>query len=652
MKQPEGDRIIRVVNSSALVSGGGTPALSEIINRSLVHIQKSKTLTVPVRRAGEECELEIAPGVKIVMCWIPPGAFMMGSLDDEDVAVDDETQHLVTISQGYWLGKYQVTQEQWSAVMGCVPRCEEGPNFPAQNINWNDISGPGGFLEKVNCFYSAEDFFFLPTEAQWEYACRAGTATVLNSGKNLTTTDGACPNLDEVAWYGKNSGFEMHPVGQKKANSWGLHDMHGNVWEWCADWSGDFTGEPQIDPQGPVSGSFRVIRGGSFYNDASSCVTAFRSHAAPDFGHGFRLACRSVLINTTDGSDRGGIVEQVKNTVHVNTSKTFGRLHRIGEHEICWPDYQLVCSWAEQLHMLPVEVLMILLYPKSWSDCPRTSLFDGHFVNLVVDRRLMGITGLLPIEGLRIENLDMCQLDLCDLELFSLPSLKGLWCWGNKLTDLDLSPVPNLEVLCCWLNQITALDISSVPNLKVLDCQANELTDLDLSPVPNLTDLACRGNKLTGLDLSPVPELTTLDYGCTKLQFLDLSVLSNLKELNCDKNELTNLDLSQVPSLKKLHCNNNQLEKLDLSQVPNLTFLWCHENQLTDLNLSSVPNLENLSCGGNKLTGLDISSVPNLEHLSCPDNQLSKLNIRSLHRLKNLNCGSVRLIKRNDQNFK
>jgi formylglycine-generating enzyme required for sulfatase activity len=244
-------------------------------------------------RAGEEREFEIAAGVTLTMCWIPPGEFVMGSPADELGRDDDETQHRVTLTQGFWLGKYEVTQAQWEAVMGRNPSHFKGSNLPVEVVSWDDISQPGGFLEKANRQGSPNGRFRLPTEAQWEYACRAGTTTALNSGKNLTSTEGACPNLDEVGWYSQNSDSKTHPVGQKKANAWGLHDMHGNVWEWCADWYEAYPQGAATDPTGPNNGSYRVFRGGSWYDIASRACCAYRycySPSCADFDYGFRLA--------------------------------------------------------------------------------------------------------------------------------------------------------------------------------------------------------------------------------------------------------------------------------------------------------------------------------------------------------------------------
>jgi formylglycine-generating enzyme required for sulfatase activity len=255
-------------------------------------------MALPEWRPGEEREFEIAPGVKIVMCWIPPGEFLMGSPEDEVGREAHhyhfiETQHLVRITLGFWLGKYPVTQAQWEAVMGSNPSCFKGYNLPVETVSWDDISEPGGFMERINHFSAAREIFSLPTEAQWEYACRAGTITALNNGKNLTSIHGVCPNLDEVAWYDENSGGKTHPVGQKGANGWGLHDMHGNVWEWCVDrWHEKYTDEPQVNPRGPITGTDRVMRGGNWDDSATFCRAADRTHSCAPSGRGNELGFR------------------------------------------------------------------------------------------------------------------------------------------------------------------------------------------------------------------------------------------------------------------------------------------------------------------------------------------------------------------------
>jgi formylglycine-generating enzyme required for sulfatase activity len=233
-------------------------------------------------KAGEERDFEIAPGVKITMCWIPPGEFIMGSPVGELGRGDDETQRRVRISKGFWLAKTETTQAQWRAVMGSNPSDLSGDDLPVESVSWNDIARPGGFIEKSNQATAVgEGRFSLPTEAQREYACRAGETGPYSGG-----------TIDQVAWYSYNSDAKTHPVGSKKPNAWGLHDMHGNVWEWCADWYGnELSGG--IDPQGASTGVSRVNRGGSWLSNAAYCRAADRNWYYPDYrsNHlGFRPA--------------------------------------------------------------------------------------------------------------------------------------------------------------------------------------------------------------------------------------------------------------------------------------------------------------------------------------------------------------------------
>jgi formylglycine-generating enzyme required for sulfatase activity len=268
---------------------GDSSALSEIINRSLAQIQTNRALAVPKRQAGEERDFEIAPGVSIVMCWIPPGEFLMGSPEDEEDRQSDENrerQHLVRLTKGFWLAKTQTTQAEWQAVMRNNPSAFKGNNLPVDRVSWLDVCGnesrTGGFLGAVNRLAPQGVRFDLPTEAQWEYACRAGTAGPYYG------------DLDEIAWYEESSDDITHPVGQKKPNAWGLHDMQGIVWEWCADWYGDYPDDIMVDPAGPVSGSGRVLRGGPVVRGIEFLSrVAFRHDDSPETPWecpGFRVA--------------------------------------------------------------------------------------------------------------------------------------------------------------------------------------------------------------------------------------------------------------------------------------------------------------------------------------------------------------------------
>ena len=202
--------------------------------------------------------------------WIPPGEFRMGSTGR--YALDNERPLTrVRISRGFWLGKYEVTQRQWESVMRSNPsdfgNC--GRDCPVENVSWNDVQA---FVGKLNRREGGRKYR-LPTEAEWEYAARAGTATDTHAG-DLTEPEGPDPVVNRVAWYGKNNGGRSRPVGGKAANGFGLHDMVGNVWEWVDDGYGEYTGGSVTDPA--VSGSDRVRRGGSWYNSARYCRSAIR----------------------------------------------------------------------------------------------------------------------------------------------------------------------------------------------------------------------------------------------------------------------------------------------------------------------------------------------------------------------------------------
>ena len=239
--------------------------------------------------------------INLEMVKCPEGSFIMGSPENELGREDrlDEKLHSVIISKPFYIGKYEVTQSQYSALMDENPSRFIGANNPVETVSYEDAKA---FCDKMNLKYlnilPKGYKFALPTEAQWEYACRAGTNSALNNGKNLTKIEGDCPNLDEVAWYSENSGKTTHEVGQKKPNAWGIYDMHGNVWEWCRDWYGEYPKDDATDPTGAYSGSDRVFRGGGWDGGAGLCRSAFRHYFNPDLRGGilgFRLALVPVV---------------------------------------------------------------------------------------------------------------------------------------------------------------------------------------------------------------------------------------------------------------------------------------------------------------------------------------------------------------------
>ena len=307
-----------------------------------------------------------------------------------------------------------------------------------------------------------------------------------------------------------------------------------------------------------------------------------------------------------------------RSLIHIQTNKVLAVRHRIGELQLCDPDYRLVCSWAEELRLTQEDVLERLMnYPYM-----RSTLVDGKFKELRVDQGFLEISGLPSISGLKIEFLEICdsgvdtegaERPLKNLDLKIVPGLKGLSCSGNALTTLDLSLVPNLMYLNCWNNNLSELDFSFVPNLSNLNCSNNHLPNLDLSNSPNLRVLDCSNCSLVGLDLSAVPNLTHLNCSAywssggrldfkswsriNKLQELDLRLTPNLIELDCSGNPLTSLDLSSVAKLVDLRCESNNLTTLDLSVVPNLEVLFCEENIFTGLDIRTLERLRVLAHG-------------------------------------------------------
>ncbi|MDX2176304.1 MAG: formylglycine-generating enzyme family protein [Candidatus Sumerlaeia bacterium] len=204
----------------------------------------------------------------------------------------DETEHQVTLTQDFYLGKTEVTQDQWAALQSFpVAQTFVGGTMPVHNISHDDV---GSWMTALNTHVTEPGTFSLPTESQWEYACRAGTTTRFNYGDGFAsneTTDTAGGRGDNMWFAGNNSPNGTKTVGQKPANAWGLHDMHGNEWEWCSDWYGTYPGTV-TDPTGPVSGSFRVLRGGDWNDNARVCRSARRSNSIPSNGlsnYGFRV---------------------------------------------------------------------------------------------------------------------------------------------------------------------------------------------------------------------------------------------------------------------------------------------------------------------------------------------------------------------------
>ena len=219
--------------------------------------------------------------LSLVLLPITPGTFQMGSSEGES---DEKPVTRVTLTHGFWLGKTEVTQAQWQAIMGNNPSNFVGVDRPVEKVLWSEAMEFGRKLtgrERAAGRLPEGYEYTLPTEAQWEYACRAGK-TGPHAGK-----------VEDMAWYDANSGRQTQPVARKQPNAWGLYDMHGNVWEWCLDWKGSYPGGSVADPRGPSAGTYRVLRGAAWFYGAGDCRSSLRYGNASDrrFNHvGFRIA--------------------------------------------------------------------------------------------------------------------------------------------------------------------------------------------------------------------------------------------------------------------------------------------------------------------------------------------------------------------------
>ena len=231
---------------------------------------------------GNHISIPVKDGVSIDMVRVEAGTFTMGETVDIKDSYDFVKKHQVTLTNDYYIGKYEVTQALWKAVMGNNPSNLKGDNLPVEQVSWDDCQE---FLSKLNSITSKT--FRLPTEAEWEYAARGGNKSrgYQYSGSN---------NLSDVAWYGDNSGSKTHPVGSKQANELGIYNMAGNVCEWCQDRFGKYISSSQVNPTGANRGSYRVIRGGCWGDSSGICRSSCRSFSPPDH-RGSGLGLRLVL---------------------------------------------------------------------------------------------------------------------------------------------------------------------------------------------------------------------------------------------------------------------------------------------------------------------------------------------------------------------
>ena len=251
---------------------------------------EDKAATSPGSEPNVSGGMGVTNSIGMKLRLIPAGEFMMGSPATESDRRDNETQHRVSITKPFYMGVTEVTQEQYQKVMVTNPSQFKGPQNPVEKVSWADAVEFCRKLSALPAEKTAGHVYRLPTEAEWEYACCSGTATAYSFGDDAS-------RLGDYGWFGSNSGSKTHPVGEKKPNAWGLYDMHGNVWEWCQDWHGDYPSGSATDPTGATSGSLRVFRGGSWNDSARHCRSADRSGDTPEargINLGFRVLRSSI----------------------------------------------------------------------------------------------------------------------------------------------------------------------------------------------------------------------------------------------------------------------------------------------------------------------------------------------------------------------
>ena len=269
---PQQSQTQRPIEQVQAVASMESPSTSSASTNIVDSSESGSVITIPVKN-----------GINIEMVKVEAGSFNMGATPEMEKPYDwEKPVHRVTLTNDYYIGKYEVTQVLWQAVMGSNPSKFKGADLPVEQVSWNDCQD---FISKLNAMTGKR--FRLPTEAEWEFAARGGN-------KSRGYQYGGSKTIGDVAWYKDNSGHKTHAVGTKQPNELGIYDMAGNVWEWCQDWYDSYSSSPQTNPTGAVSGSYRVCRGGSWSFSARNCRSSSRSNGTPVFCDG-NLGLRLVL---------------------------------------------------------------------------------------------------------------------------------------------------------------------------------------------------------------------------------------------------------------------------------------------------------------------------------------------------------------------
>ena len=273
--------------------GGNEQPAGKCVGPSMKAPKKDEAKRSERQVMQERAGAQFVNDLGMAFVWIPAGTFLMGSPENEPQRHPNETQHLVTLTKGFYIQTTEVTQDQWKKIMGDNPsRFKEcGVNCPVERVSWNEVQT---FIHKLNQMDESRTYR-LPTEAEWEYACRSGTNTPFSSKRCLRSEEANFNGKAPAPTCPKGTYRRTTvPVASFPPNAWGLYDMEGNVWEWCEDWYGKYPSEPVTDPKGPSTGTDRVNRGGGWPSQARNCRAANRYWNYPEYWDnsvGFRLVC-------------------------------------------------------------------------------------------------------------------------------------------------------------------------------------------------------------------------------------------------------------------------------------------------------------------------------------------------------------------------
>ncbi len=593
-------------------------------------------------------------GMKFV--YIPPGEFMMGSPSDEKDRQDNETLHKVTLDKGFYIQTTPLTHKQWRASGFSLKGHNEGysGDHPKKNVSWNDIQE---FIKKMNLqLVNVEGSFRLPTEAEWEYACRAGTASALYTGSEL----------DAAAWHGGDSGYpheieagftdydtvkikgSTHTVGCKQPNAWGLYDMIGNVWEWCQDCCSYESSKNTVltdtytdGVTDPVcrAGSFRIIRGGSWNTRASVCMAAYRGGVSPDhrsMSVGFRL-----IYLPSEKIDIENIPNEMKYkgylfNLNFNGSRRMfcGNIIGISDDIILFEG----ASRSELKMYFHSAVKCYLKISEELNSKQRKSHFSmvsdflwflhpiiGQFVHIKELNFSYNHLSRLPPEignlfNLKTLSLNNNRINLLPPEIGQVTSLENLDLNNNLLSDLppEIGHLKNLKKLILYMNPLSSLP----PEFG----QLHRLEDFSLSD-NNLSSLPPEFGKLTNL------KRLIIEKGQLSSLPSKFGQLINLEKLNLRKNCLTSLppEFGQLSNLRELDLRGNCLASLppEIGNLAKLEKLDLRSNHLTSLppEIGNLKNLTFLNLERNLIVSLprEIGQLANLSYLSIAENILFKL---------------------------